>query len=229
MYHPHSTIFIHISLFDIEGAMEKQVNSTHYQFGKYVTKGRWASLWHQLDEVIKLKPKSVLEVGPGPGLFKAAALAMGVHVETLDLDPELHPDHVASVLAMPFSDGAFDVVCAFQMLEHLPFAQSVLAFKEMVRTSRDGVVISLPDAGTRWRISVNLPRIGRKRFLISRPQLSSKKHVFNGQHYWELNKTGYLPDTVIKRFLDGSAVALVRKFRVPEYPRHHFFVFHKIV
>jgi protein-L-isoaspartate O-methyltransferase len=78
--------------------MKKQVDKSHYEFGKYVPKPRWASMWHQLDEVIKLNPERVLEIGPGPGLFKALAGAMGIHVETLDLDPDLKPDHAASVL-----------------------------------------------------------------------------------------------------------------------------------
>jgi len=138
--------------------MQKQVNKSHYEFGKYVHKRRWASMWHQLDEVIKLNPERVLEVGPGPGLFKAMAGAMGVHVETLDLDPELEPDHVASVFEMPFEDGAFDIVCAFQMLEHLPFEQSLEAFREMVRVAQKAVVISLPDAATRWPVSFHVPQ-----------------------------------------------------------------------
>lgn len=64
--------------------MQKQVDKSHYEFGRYVTKQRWASMWHQLDEVMKLRPERVLEVGPGPGVFKAMAGLFGVHVETLE-------------------------------------------------------------------------------------------------------------------------------------------------
>ena len=72
----------------------KQVEKSHYEFSHYITKGRWNSMWHQLDEIINLKPQSVLEIGPGPGVFKHLAGLFGINVKTLDLDPELKPDFV---------------------------------------------------------------------------------------------------------------------------------------
>src|SRR3546814_15484912 len=101
-------------------------------------KGRWNSIWHQLDEIIRLQPRRVLEIGPGIGLFKRAAGLYGVPVETLDIDPELKPDHVASVTELPFADGEFDVVCAFQMLEHVPYDVSLAAFAERSEERRVG-------------------------------------------------------------------------------------------
>lgn len=114
----------------------KQVEKGHYEFNRYLSKQRWCSVWYQLDEVQKLQPNRVLEVGPGPGLFKTVAATFGISVETLDIDPDLKPDHVGSATAMPFSDGSYDVVCAFQMLEHLPYEAALQAFGEMARVSR---------------------------------------------------------------------------------------------
>ena len=93
----------------------RQVDSGHYKFEKYVSKSRWASMWHQLDEVVKLGPENVLEIGPGPGLFKAVAACFGVNVETLDLDPDLNPDHVGSVLdGFPFVWRARETSTSFR-------------------------------------------------------------------------------------------------------------------
>ena len=203
----------------------KQVDKSHYKFGKYVHKRRWASMWHQLDEVIKLEPKRVLEVGPGPGLFKVVAGAMGINVETLDLDPELEPDHVASVFEMPFDDGAFDVVCAFQMLEHLPYEQSLGAFREMARVSNTAVVISLPDAATRLPVSFYVPKIGTLSFSIPIPRPRPPVHRLDAQHYWEINRVGYHYKHVARTFSERTRFSLDRTFRVPEYPYHRFFVF----
>lgn len=204
--------------------MLKQVDKSHYQFGKYLSKPRWASMWHQLDEVIKLNPERVLEIGPGPGLFKAAATALAVSVETLDIDPELKPDHVASVFDMPFEDGGYDVVCAFQMLEHLPYDQSLAAFKEMCRVANTHVVISLPDAARGWPQALTIPKIGTINFYVPRLRLRPAKHKFDGEHYWEINKAGYALEKVITDFTTAGEAELLKTFRTPENSYHRFFI-----
>lgn len=208
-------------------AMQKQVEKSHYEFGRYVKKRRWSSIWHQLDEVIKLSPQQVLEIGPGPGLFKATASVLGLQVETLDIDPELHPDHVASVFEMPFADSSYDVVCAFQMLEHLPWDDSKRAFREMARVAKDGIVISLPDAAIRWPMSVHVPKIGRVDMLIPRPFFRPRVHKFDGEHYWEINKVGYPLSKVQEELFSCSGIRFQKTYRVHENPYHRFFVLKK--
>lgn len=203
----------------------KQVDSNHYEFNRYLTKERWISIWHQLDEVQKLKPDRVLEVGPGPGLFKVVARSVGINVETMDLDPDLKPDHVGSAMGMPFADGFYDVVCAFQMLEHLPYELSLQAFSEFVRVSRRYVVISLPDARIAWRYQIQIPLLGMYSFLVPCPQIKAQPHKFDGEHYWEINKQGYPLSRVIKDF--SRYARLVNTYRVHENPYHRFFVFER--
>jgi len=183
-------------------------------------------MWHQLDEVLSLSPQSVLEIGPGPGIFKAVATSLGVNVETVDLDPELNPDYVSSATELPFPDNHYDCVCAFQMLEHLPYNQSILAFKEMVRVAKKHIIISLPDAKRVWPYSFYIPKIGEKFFHIPKPRLLQKKHLFDGEHYWEINKKGY---PLKKIFIDlkKNNVTLLKTYRVNEFSYHRFFVFQK--
>ncbi|MDA3875549.1 MAG: class I SAM-dependent methyltransferase [Halothiobacillus sp.] len=203
--------------------MQKQVDKSHYEFAKYVAKPRWNSLWHQLDEVMRLRPERVLEIGPGPGVFKAMAGLFGVPVETLDLDPELKPDHVGSATALPFADNSFDVVCAFQMLEHLPYEQALRAFAEMTRVSRHHIVISLPDAKRVWRYSGHIPKMGVLDWLLPRPFSRALTHEFDGEHHWEINKRDY---SLVKVTQDLTRTAtLLKTWRVPENPYHRFFVF----
>lgn len=205
--------------------MKKQVDKFHYEFASYVAKPRWASMWHQLDEVMRLKPERVLEIGPGPGVFKAMVGLFSVSVETLDIDPDLNPDHVASVFEMPFEDGAFDVVCAFQMLEHLPFDQSVQALGEMARVARRNVVISLPDARPVWPVSVHIPSKGPLKLLIPRPWLGPKSHVFDGEHYWEINKKGFNLNFVVRELRKVPGLNMTQTYRVWDCPYHRFFIF----
>lgn len=204
---------------------KKQVDKSIYEFDRYMSKQRWCSFWHQLDEVQKLKPSGVLEIGPGPGLFKIVAGAVGLKVETLDLDPELNPDHVGSVTSMPFGDATYDVVCAFQMLEHLPYDVSLQALNEMVRVCRRNVVISLPDARPVWRYQVHLPKLGIHDFLVPRPQFRPAEHAFDGEHYWEINKLGYPLSKVLSDF--ERRAKLINTYRVLDNPSHRFFVFEK--
>ena len=202
---------------------KKQVDKDHYLFSRYMSKERWSSVWHQLDEIQKLNPKSVLEVGPGPGLLKTIAKTFGIKIETLDLDPDLKPDHVFSATVMPFPDTSFDVVCAFQMLEHLPYEVSLQVFGEMVRISRRHVVISLPDARTVWRYQIHVPYFGSYNFLLPRPQFGVPENEFKGEHYWEINKRGYPLSRVIADF--SEKIRLIKTYRVSENPYHRFFVF----
>lgn len=205
--------------------IRKQVDKTHYNFGRYMSKWRWISVWHQLDEVQKLQPETVLEIGPGPGLFKTVSTHFGINVETLDFDPELEPDHVGSITDIPLDDARFDVVCAFQVLEHLPYDLSLKAMAEMARVTRRYVVISLPDARTVWRYRFHIPKISTFDFLLPRPQLRAPQHKFEGEHYWEINTKGYALNKVTADL--SEIIPLRNTYRVTENPYHRFFVFER--
>jgi SAM-dependent methyltransferase len=206
---------------------QKQVDKSHYRFSKYVHKKRWLSIWHQLDEVLSLEPQTVLELGPGPGLFKTLAGHFGIRVETVDLDPELEPDYVASATDLPMENDSYDCVCAFQMLEHLPYDQSIKAFDEMARVAKDHVVISLPDAKTVWPYIIHIPKFGRIVFHVPRPRLKKPVHLFNGEHYWEINKQGYSLQKILDDFKADKKLVLTKTYRVQEHPYHRFFIFQK--
>ena len=204
--------------------MKKQVDASHYEFNAYMSKRRWASFWHQVDEVYRHSPNTVLEVGPGPGLFKAVAAAFGLNVETLDIDPEIEPDHVASVFELPFENNSYDVVCAFQMLEHLPYEDSLRAFSEMCRVSSKAVVISLPDAAGHWPFVLGLPGGREIAWPIPTPRFWKLPNFFNGEHHWELNKRGFGLQKVIEDF-SKQGFGLERTFLVDRNPYHRFLVF----
>jgi len=206
--------------------MIPQVAASHYEFSEYVNKPRWASYWHQIDEIVACRPESVIEVGGGGGILRAILRNLGIRAETVDLDSALKPDHRASVTSLPFADGAYDIAACFQVLEHLPFDQFHTAAAELSRVSRRYVVISLPNAATRYRITFQLPRLGTREFFIRRPFTGRRQYNFNGEHYWELGTRGYTPERIIKA-LEVVGLTVIRTYRVSENSYHQFFVCRK--
>jgi len=207
--------------------LEKQVDKSHYQFLKYMRKKRWMSVWYQIQEIVSLAPKTVLEVGVGTGILKQILVHLGFEVDTVDIDPELKPDILASVTQLPLKDNSYDCICAFQVLEHLQYEDSIDAFKEMVRVANKNVVISLPDSKPLWFYSMHIPKIGQLEFFVPRPRLKAPVHVFDGEHHWEINKRGY-PLKKILTDMKNEKVRLVKNYRVRENSYHRFFVYEVI-
>lgn len=207
---------------------QKQVSKEHYRFNKYMHKRRWSSIWHQLDEISKLNPSSVLEIGPGAGVFKALCTTFGISVKTLDIDKELEPDFIASADSLPFEDNSFEAVCAFQMLEHVPFESSLQIFSEMCRVSSKSIVISLPDAKRYWPYSIYIPKVGDYKFLVKKLFWKKTIHEYDGQHYWEVNTEGYDEKYIENSFLEAGKISLKYTYRVKENPYHRFYVFEKL-
>ncbi len=209
--------------------MKKQVDKSHYNFSTYMSKGRWISTWHQLKEVIDTHPESILEIGPGAGIFTTCAKVYGLSVKTLDLDPELQPDYTGSADNIPLADNSVDTVCAFQVLEHMPFEHSLKALAECCRVARKAVILSLPDAARGWDETINFPYLRTLRFVLRNPFARRRIHVFNGEHYWEINKQGYKLVDVITQMRRVAQQYDIRTFRVHENLYHRFFVFTKLL
>ena len=198
-----------------------QVDKSHYAFSRYAFEGRFVSYYRQLKEVLALNPKSVLEVGAGDRVFgNFIKDNTDVSYTCVDVADDLHPDVVGSVLALPFAGKSYDVVCAFEVLEHLPFERFDKALSELARVARMYVAISVPHFGPMLSLSLKIPFLPLLRFAVKIP--FPRRHAFNGQHYWELGKRGYPVSLVRKRLAEHGRI--VRDFVPFGSPYHHFFV-----
>lgn len=202
---------------------QKQVNRSHYSFSSYYTKARWSSLWHQMHEVLHFDPKSVLEVGAGLGMFKQAMSCFGVTVTSVDIAEYLNPDIVGSVTDLPVTSDSFDVACAFQVLEHIPFDYFAKSLSELKRVSRLAVVISLPDAKLVYPSSLTIPKVGIIEFDIPKPFVNYAELPLWNEHMWEVNRPGFSVEDIIQAFHDAG-LRDVKTYRVNTNKYHRFFV-----
>ncbi len=71
--------------------MKPQVEKEAYFSREYDTKARFCSYWHQIDEVLKLNPDRILEIGLGNGFVSEYLRSRDVHLVTIDSDSRLRP------------------------------------------------------------------------------------------------------------------------------------------
>lgn len=205
---------------------EVSVEPSHY-YKNYDTKRRLCSYWHQIQEIILLNPKSILEIGIGNGFVSKYLKQRGFNVITLDIDKRLNPDVTGTVLNIPFFDRAFDVVACYELLEHLPYDNLAKAMSEIYRISDSHVLLSLPDANRAYRLYVQVPKIGEFKKLVPFPRFRKQIHHFDGEHYWEIGKAGYSLKTILNE-MNKAGFNVKRTYRVFEYPYHRFFILKKV-
>lgn len=198
----------------------------HYFKPDYDTKGRFCSYWHQINEVMSLKPKKVLEMGIGNGFVARYLKEKGLDVITLDVVQELKPDATGSVLSIPFASESFDIATCFEVLEHLPYSDFKKALEEIRRVSKKHVILSLPDHTSVYRFDIELPRIKPIKKLIPHPFPRPAPHKYDGVHYWIIGRTNY-PLKKIKLDIERTDFKVIKTYRVFEFYGHRFFLLEK--
>ncbi len=195
-----------------------QVAPEHYDFERYDDAERWMSYWHQLRAVLAVRPKTVLEIGPGSGVFRSYLRSAGVDVKTLDIDRSREVDFVADITkldqALP-ADLQFDAVCAFQVLEHLPFSELETCLAQIARRANPHVFVSLPYRGLRVRFSLWW---GDHHLTLGHKFMLPWRHKPIPEHHWEL---GY-PITARKiTKLMARQLDVVSRGFIRENPYHY--------
>jgi len=203
-----------------------QVSKNHYFENNYDDLKRFASYWHQINQIIKLNPKNILEIGPGNGFISDYLKKRDFNIKTLDIDKDLKPDKLGSVLNIPFDKNSFSLVACFELLEHIPYKKIPKALKEIQRVTKKYVVISIPDINTVLGVYLNIPKIGIIKKLIPLPFIKKGKHKFDGEHYWETGAKNYkLKD--FKNKLKKANLTIIKTYRIFEHPFHRIFVLKK--
>lgn len=199
-----------------------QVPASHYLKKSYLTQERWASYWHQIDLVRAQNPNSVLEIGVGNGIVCDMLKRLGFDVQTVDIDASLNPTHVASATSLPLPDKSVDVTLCAEVLEHLPFEESVKAMKEIHRVTKRIAIITLPHAGYTFSFIFKIPLLSWIALGFKLPHFW-KTHKFNGEHYWETGKKGW-PRKKIRKALTDNGFTILNERIYPDDPAHVTFL-----
>lgn len=195
-----------------------QVAPEHYDFERYDDLERWISYWHQIRAVLAVRPRTVLEIGPGSGVFRRYLEHAGVTVKTVDIDASRNVDYVADVTKLHATLPAgvtFDAVCAFQVLEHLPLADFETCLQNLAARANPHVFISLPYRGLRVRWSFWW---GDHHLTLGHKFMLPWRHAPIPEHHWEL---GYpLTAGKITKKIRTQLDVVSRGF-IPENPYHY--------
>jgi 2-polyprenyl-3-methyl-5-hydroxy-6-metoxy-1,4-benzoquinol methylase len=197
-----------------------QVAPEHYDFERYDDLERWISYWYQIRAALRLRPRTVLEIGSGSGVFRSYLQNAGVAVTSMDIDDSRRPDLVASVadLGAALAPGTrFDVICAFQVLEHLPFDQFEACLQGIARHAGHAL-ISLPYRGQRVRLSF---WFGDTRLSIGHKFMMPWRYRRCPEHHWELGR-GFSARRITR--IIAKHFDVVERGFVPENPYHYLWV-----
>ncbi len=202
--------------------MKKQVKNSHYDFLKYNHIARWSSYYYQIKEILSLNQSSLLEIGPGSNILKNILNELEIDYASCDIANDLNPDYLQDVSSMKIN-RTFDMICVFQILEHLPFnlfEKSLISIKEH---SNRYVLISLPRCGPKFRFSFKFPKTRLITFGFKLPRI--KKFSFDGQHYWEMGARGRTKRTIEK--IIKKHFIIQKNYTIPENGYHQMFVLQK--
>jgi hypothetical protein len=202
-----------------------QVDKSHYFNKKYCSIDRFISYFYQIDLVTRLNPKRILEIGGGNKMVSNYLKSLGLNVTTFDFDKNLKPDVVGDIteISKYFDKEEFDVVCCFEVLEHIPFEEFDKSLREIKKITKRFFIFSVPQASLKISFGFKFPLIKRKDFLISFPL--PVKHKFDGEHFWELGKRGYSLEKIRKNI--KRHFKIVKEVRPRLNPYHRFFVLKK--
>ncbi len=205
---------------------KQQVEKEHYEV-KYDSLDRFRSYYFQIRSVAQKKPKTILEVGIGNKTVSNYLKKQGFNITTCDFDANLQPDKVGDIRDLPFEDEEFELVTAFEVLEHLPFEDFEKALKELGRVAQKTVIISIPYVTINFFGKIKLLPFLRPIYFLWRVlEYRWKKHEFDGQHYWEMGKKS-CSRKKIRQVIKKVGFKIEKEFTPELNPYHYFFVLSK--
>jgi|ETNmetMinimDraft_22_1059887.scaffolds.fasta_scaffold00040_10 2-polyprenyl-3-methyl-5-hydroxy-6-metoxy-1,4-benzoquinol methylase len=168
---------------------EDTLSRERYFSEGYFDRGQLSSLSEQIALVHETGAKRVLEIGLGNGFVSSFLRRAGLEVTTMDVNPNLEPDVVASVedLDRKFDSATFDCVLCCEVLEHVSFDSFESSIDQIAKATNRHAILSFPTA-KRQLLKFGLTfrfHSFRERFIGFRIRRRLKK--LYPAHHWELD------------------------------------------
>ena len=207
-----------------------------------INENHFSSIQLQFKTIVELprsKVNHILEIGKGHGVLSSLLKNFDYKYKSFDIDENLLPDICGDVTNMEnIESNSFDLICAFQTLEHLHYEKYLLAIKHMARVTNNYLLISLPCDQNYFNLSFKLnfkeKILHRLNFnfkkLINMPNLMSrdidvsvfdKRNDKKNPHYWEVNRPSYSKKKIIKS-LENVGLEKIKDFHNNHYAYHWF-------
>ena len=101
---------------------DSQFSMNYEDYLKGIDLSNWYRYYFIIREVIKIKPKSILEIGAGNEIVKNCLNKFVKDYKTMDINPKLKPDILSDLREFkPELKEKFDCIICAEVLEHMPF------------------------------------------------------------------------------------------------------------
>jgi len=203
--------------------------------GAFMTDAHHDSMGLQMRWIRKLGVRRVLEIGPGEGVAAAYLRSLGLAYYTMDVTSASKPDIVGRLEDLDHIElfKKFELVCAFQMLEHSPYDQFTTNLAKMSDMASKYVFISLPYSCVGFRFSLGFSlgqnRHWKKDFSFYLP-LNKPNRRYRPEyvrdypwavHYWEIGRQGF-PWKRVKKDIESTGLRILDTFHSGN--PFHFFI-----
>lgn len=208
----------------------QQVEKKYYLREKYANLERFISYFYQIDLIKKTKAHKILFIGVGDSLVvDYLRKNYDLEITTFDIAEDLKPDIIGDIKNLPFGDNQFDLVVAYEVLEHVEFENFNKILEKLSKISKDKVIISLPHRNTAFELIFRFPFIKTLlkkdyiRFLLTIP-IKFPGFEISGQHYWEIDNNKFKMDKI--KFYINKYFNLLEIKKTLLSPYKCFFILH---
>jgi len=215
--------------------LDKMLSNGNVNKGKFANENYSFSYLEQVKVMSSLNVSSILEIGPGDDLSSIYFRGLGITFDTMNI-PQSHTNSKYLCRLEDFDETEiskkYELVAAFQMLEHSPYESFASNILKMSRITSKYIFISLPyDCyGFDFMLTYGFSQKSKKTKLgfwipSFRPNRRYRSEYMKefpwAVHYWEIGRRSF-PLKKIITDIEKSGLKVIKKYH--GINPYHFFI-----